>query len=163
MAPAVMLMLSKEKKKINAMIINVILPDSHCFELLAQAVVLNIIVLTYICSKKPLVEQTVTFLWQFVWSEKLQREKSIKRVETKGDHINVDDNNYLVGDEERDQEKNMPINIEEQSNNNNVVSNGKHKLRRKRGRKSTKEINEGSKTIMRKEGVVIIVFIYISA
>ncbi|XP_049387856.1 two-component response regulator ORR26-like [Solanum stenotomum] len=146
MAPAAMSMLSKEKKKIDAMIINVISPNSHCFELLAQAVALNIIVVivvydelneflvkkaldngAYICSKKPLVEQTVTFLWQ-----------------TQRDHINV-------GDEERDREKNMLINTEEQSNNNNVVSNGKHKLRRKRGRKSTKEINEGNKTIMHKD------------
>ncbi|WMV60283.1 hypothetical protein MTR67_053668 [Solanum verrucosum] len=93
MAPAAMSMLSKEKKKIDAMIINVISLDSHCFELLAQVVDLNIIVVivvydehdeflvkktldngAYICSKKPLVEQTVTFLWQ-----------------TQRDHISVGD------------------------------------------------------------------------
>lgn len=43
-----------------------------------------------------------------------KREKSIKRVIAKGDHINIiDDGNYIVVDEEPSRKKHMPITTEE--------------------------------------------------
>lgn len=89
----------------------------------------------------------VKYLWQFVLKEKLQREK-VKKVLENGENmiINIGDEDETgenVGDEQG--EKSM-ANDEEQNNNNEVEnseSNGKYKLRKKRGRKSTKEANQG--------------------
>ncbi|XP_060171218.1 two-component response regulator ORR26-like [Lycium barbarum] len=138
-------MLSKGKERIDVIIINANSPVS--FKLLAQAAALDIISLfvcdehnaleamnaldggAYLYLTKPLHEQIVKYLWQFVLRKKIQREKAREGLE-------------------KNEEKNMPINLEEERNNireteNDVVSNEKDKLRRKTGRKSTIEINEG--------------------
>ncbi|MCD7455422.1 hypothetical protein HAX54_028108 [Datura stramonium] len=80
----------------------------------------------------------------------MQTEKVREGSEENGDHMNVDDfgKSNIAGDnEEQSEEKNTVPNTEEQSNNtreagNNVVTNGKYKLRRNKGQKNTKEINE---------------------
>ncbi|XP_059306662.1 two-component response regulator ORR24-like [Lycium ferocissimum] len=165
-ALAAMSILSKGKEKIDVIIFNVHSPDRLSFQLLAQAVALNVVSL-FICDedndllamkalnigaciylKKPLDEEIVEDLWQFVLRRTIQKEKVRERLEENGDKMNVDDigNNNIVGDEVQAGEKSIP-NIENQSNNieaeNDVVSNGKYKQGRKRNRKSTKEINEG--------------------
>ncbi|KAK4366574.1 hypothetical protein RND71_014454 [Anisodus tanguticus] len=165
MASTAMSVLSKGKTKIDVMIINANSPDQLSFQLLAQAVSLNIISLfvcdehnalvamnaledgAYLYLKKPLHEEFVKYIWQFVLREIKRREKVRDGLEENRHQINIGDtndigNNNIIG------EKNMLINIKEQSNNiheteNNVLSNEKYKLRKKRGRKSTKEINEG--------------------
>ncbi|XP_059295419.1 two-component response regulator ORR26-like [Lycium ferocissimum] len=107
----------------------------------------------YLYLEKPLHEEIVKHLWQFVLREKIQKKKWREGLEENGVQVNVighaDDiaNNNIVGDEEQAGEKNVP-NTEEHRNNiheaeNNVVSNGKYKSTRKKGRKSTKETNEG--------------------
>ncbi|XP_055836388.1 two-component response regulator ARR18-like [Solanum dulcamara] len=159
MALKAMSMLSKGKKNIDAMIINVNSPDAHCFELLVQAAALNIVSLfvcdehnevlakkafdngAYLYIKKPLDEVIVKHLWQFVLREKIQREKLIKGQAGK---------------------ENMPITTEERSNNiHKTEKDGKYKLKRKRDTKSTKEINEGesqssaiNKTVTHKSCIV---------
>ncbi|KAJ8535556.1 hypothetical protein K7X08_023276 [Anisodus acutangulus] len=167
-------MLSKGKKKIDVMIINVHSHDLRSFQLLAQAVALATVSLiicdehneflakkalndgAYLFLKKPLNEEIIKYLWQFVFREKTQREKARHRIEENGDWMNVGDvdfidNNNIVGDEDQTGEKNIPNNEEQSSNihktENNVVANEKYKKRRKRGRKSTKEINEGESQI----------------
>ncbi|XP_060202055.1 putative two-component response regulator ARR20 [Lycium barbarum] len=172
-----MSMLSKGKEKIDVMIINDNSPDFPSFQILAQAVALDIVSLfsrndavvcdehntlsakkvlndgAYLCLKKPIHEEIVKYLWQFVLRKKIQREKVRKGLEENGDQINIGDtndvgnNDNIVGDEEQVGQENLS-NTEELNNNiheaeNNVVSNEKYKLKRKRGRKSTKEINEG--------------------
>ncbi|XP_060211380.1 two-component response regulator ORR21-like [Lycium barbarum] len=155
-ASTAMTMLSKEKEKVDVMIINVHSPDQLSFHLLSQAVALDIVSLfvcdehnellankalkdgAYLFLKRPLDEGIVKYLWQFVYREKHQKEKA-----NEGSEIG----NTNVGDEEQAGEKNLP-NTMEQSNNihgveNDVVSNEKYKLRRKRDRKSIKETNEG--------------------
>ncbi|KAG5595562.1 hypothetical protein H5410_036794 [Solanum commersonii] len=133
-----MSMLFKSKKKIDMMIIDVNSLDSHCFELLAQAVTLNIISLVvcdelnrllaknafdngaYLCLEKPFNEEIVKYLWQLVLSEKMQREKSIKGLEPNDrNHMNVDEiyDNNIVRDEEQVGEKNMHVDTEEHNNN----------------------------------------------
>jgi len=93
----------------------------------------------------------VKYLWQLVLREKIQREKSIKGLEANGrNHTNVDEiyDNNIVRDEQQFGEKNMHVDTEEHNNNihkaeNDGVSTGKYKLKRKRGRKGIKQINEG--------------------
>ncbi|KAJ8562422.1 hypothetical protein K7X08_011713 [Anisodus acutangulus] len=161
-ASVAMSVLSKGKKNIDVMIINVNSPDLLSFQLLAQGLGLNIISLfvcdehdaviakkalnegAYLYLKKPLHEEFIKNLWQFVLREKIQNEKAGEGLEENFDQKNVGDaddicNNNIVG------ENNIPIIIEEQSNNiheADVVSNKKYKMRKKRGRKSTKEINK---------------------
>ncbi|KAK4366425.1 hypothetical protein RND71_014305 [Anisodus tanguticus] len=167
MASSAMSILSKGKEKIDVMIINVHSLDSLSFQLLDQTVAMGIVSLfvcdehdaflakkafsngAYLYLKKPLDEKIVKYLWQFVLREKLQREKVREELEENEDQVNADDidNNNIVGDEEQAREKNIS-NTEEQGNNiheaeNDIVSNEKYKLRRKRGRKNTKEISEG--------------------
>ncbi|KAJ8527680.1 hypothetical protein K7X08_015131 [Anisodus acutangulus] len=159
MTSRTMTMLSKEKK-IDMMIINVHSPDLLSFQFLAQAVALDIVSLfvcdehnellakkalgdgAYLYLKKPLDEEIVKYLWQFVLREKLQKDKA-----KEGSEIG----NTNVGDKEQVGEKNLH-NTEKQRNNiheakNYAVSNRKDKTRRKRGRKSIKEINEGESQI----------------
>ncbi|XP_060174316.1 putative two-component response regulator ARR20 [Lycium barbarum] len=183
-ASAAMRILSKGKEKIDVMIVNVYSPDLLSFQLLTQAVALDIVSLVicdehneflakkaledgaYLYLKKPLDEEIVEYLWQFALREKIKRGKSRERLEENEDHTNVGDaddigNNNIVVDEEQAGEKNTP-NTEEPNNNiqeakNNIVSNEKYKLRMKRSRQSTKQINEGesqgsaiNKTVKRK-------------
>ncbi|KAJ8550854.1 hypothetical protein K7X08_000224 [Anisodus acutangulus] len=99
----------------------------------------------YLYLEKPLHEDIVKYLWQFVLRKKIQREKAREELVENGDQIKVGDaddtgNINIIG------EKNMPINIKEPSNNideveNDVESNEKYKLKRKSGRKNAKEIN----------------------
>ncbi|MCD7471949.1 hypothetical protein HAX54_012765 [Datura stramonium] len=185
MPSTVMSMLSKGKEKIDMMIINVHSPDSLYFRLLEQAVSLDIVSLfvsdehnnhlakkaladgAYLYLKKPLDEEIVKNLWQFVLSEEIQREKARKGLEENDDPMNVDDigNDNIIGDDKKIGDKNMLINTEEQTNNinegdNNIISNKNYMSRRKRGRKSKKEINEGesqkstnNKTFKRKDSI----------
>ncbi|XP_059295646.1 two-component response regulator ORR21-like [Lycium ferocissimum] len=164
MASTAMRILSKGKQKIDVMIVNVHSPDLLSFQLLTQAVALDIVSLAsqnnyavtcdehdeflakkaledgaYLYLKKPLDEEIVQYLWQFALREKIKREKSRERLEENEDHTNVGDaddigDNNIVVDEEQAGEKNIR-NTEEQSN--------KYKLRIKRGRKRAKQINEG--------------------
>uniref|UniRef100_M1DU28 Uncharacterized protein n=1 Tax=Solanum tuberosum TaxID=4113 RepID=M1DU28_SOLTU len=164
-----MSMLSKEKKKIDMMIIVVNSSDLHCFELFTPAVTLNIISLVvcdklnrllaksalengaYFCLENQFNKEIVKYLWQLVLREKIQREKSINGLEANGrNHMNVDEiyDNNIVRDEQQFGEKNMNVDTEEHNNNihkaeNDGVSTGKYKLKRKRGRKGIKQINEG--------------------
>ncbi|MCD7452632.1 hypothetical protein HAX54_017611, partial [Datura stramonium] len=112
----------------------------------------------YLYLKKPLDEQIVKYLWQFVLGEKIQRERARKESEENKNQMNVDDigNNDIAGDnEEQTGEKiNVPSNTEAE---NDIISKGEYKPGRKRGRKITKEINEGesqsntiNKIVMRK-------------
>ncbi|KAJ8571042.1 hypothetical protein K7X08_038014 [Anisodus acutangulus] len=168
-ASTAMKFLSKGKEKVDVMIVNVHLPDLDSFQLLSQAIALDIVSLficdehnellankalndgAYLYLKNSLDETIVKYLWQFVLREKIQREKARKQLEGNGDKMNVGDddgigNNNIVEDSEKAGEKNI-FNAEEQSNNiheaeNEVISNELYKLRRKRGRKITKEISE---------------------
>ncbi|PHU06772.1 hypothetical protein BC332_23261 [Capsicum chinense] len=136
---AAMTMLSKGKEKIDVMIINVHSLNLFSFEHLAQAVNLDIISLVisdehdelfakkawdngaYLYIEKPFDGGILKYLWQFVLREKMQREK--------------------VGE--------GPMHVEDIGNNiiheaeNEVGSNGKYKLKRKRGRKNLIETNVG--------------------
>ncbi|XP_060200365.1 two-component response regulator ARR11-like [Lycium barbarum] len=161
LASTAMLMFSKGKENIDVMIINVNSFDLLSFKLLDQAVALYISSVVvcdepgpflaekalnagaYLYLKKPLLEEIVKYLWQFVLREKNQKKKVREGLEENGDQVNVigdpDDigNKDIIGNDEQDGEKNVP-NTEEHSNNihkaeNNIVSNGKYKLRRKRG------------------------------
>ncbi|MCE5167291.1 hypothetical protein HAX54_046613, partial [Datura stramonium] len=121
----------------------------------------------YLYLKKSLDEEIVKNLWQFVLSEEIQQEKARKGLEANGDPMNVDDigNDNIIRDDEKIGDKNMLINTEEQNNNinedeNDIISNEKYMSRRKRGRKSKKEINEGesqrstiNKTFKRKDSI----------
>ncbi|WMV34983.1 hypothetical protein MTR67_028368 [Solanum verrucosum] len=104
----------------------------------------------YLFVKKPLNEEIVKHLWQFMLTKKIQ--KNEVRKESKDEYqMNVDDidKDNIVGDNEKlSGEKNNVSDIEEQSDNiheaeNNIVSNGECKLRRKSRRKNSKETNEG--------------------
>ncbi|KAK4338914.1 hypothetical protein RND71_040376 [Anisodus tanguticus] len=169
MALEAMSMLSKGKEKVDVMIINVNSPDLLSFQLLDQAIALDIVSLVvcdehhkilakkaldngaYLYLKKPLHEEIVKYLWQFVLKEKIQKKRAKEGVEENRHQMNIGDvndigNNNIIETEEQAGEKDLP-NTEEQRNNiheeeNDVVPNGKYKLRRKRDRKSTKEINE---------------------
>ncbi|KAK4377299.1 hypothetical protein RND71_003595 [Anisodus tanguticus] len=104
MASTAMKILFKGKEKVDVMIINVHLPNLQSFQLLSQAVALDIVsfssqnnyVVTcdehneflvkkalndgaYLYLKNSLDEETVKYLWQFVLREKIQREKVRKK------------------------------------------------------------------------------------
>ncbi|WMV42224.1 hypothetical protein MTR67_035609 [Solanum verrucosum] len=101
--------------------------------------------------QKPFNVEIMKYLWQLVLREKKQREKLTKESDKNRDHKNVDDTDEInvVGEnEEQPREKKIIANAEEQKDNideveNDVISNEKFKLKRKRGRKNTKETNEG--------------------
>lgn len=81
-------------------------------------------------------------MWQFVLREKVQREKVREGLGKNKEQMNVE-----VNEEQYEKRKNAFgtkewwNNIHEAKNNN--VLNGKDKLRRNRGRKYLKDINEG--------------------
>ncbi|XP_049399924.1 putative two-component response regulator ARR20 [Solanum stenotomum] len=156
-------MLSKGEKKIDVIIISVHSPNLDSFKLLAQAVILNIISLfvsdeyNELLAKKalkegaclflqrPLNEEIVKYLWQFVLRRKIEREKAKKGSED-GDKMivnDVDTHNMDGDNEELSKETNDVPNTEEHRNNihgveDNIVSNEKYKRRRKNNRKDIK-------------------------
>ncbi|KAK4719119.1 hypothetical protein R3W88_017457 [Solanum pinnatisectum] len=161
-------MLFKGKKNIDMIIISVHSPKLDSFKLLAQAVALDKILLfvsdeynellakkalkegAYLFVKRPLNEKIVKYLWQFILIKKIQKDEVRKESEDEY-QMNVDDidKDNIVGDNEKlSGEKNNVPDIEEQSDNiheaeNNIVSNGECKLRRKSGKKNSKKTNEG--------------------
>ncbi|KAK4719120.1 hypothetical protein R3W88_017458 [Solanum pinnatisectum] len=161
-------MLFKGKKNIDMIIISVHSPNLDSFKFLAQAVVLDKILLfvsdeynellakkalkegAYLFVKSPLNEKIVKYLWQFILIKKIQKDEVRKESEDEY-QMNVDDidKDNIVGDNEKlFGEKNNVPDIEEQSDNiheaeNNIVSNGECKLRRKSGKKNSKKTNEG--------------------
>ncbi|KAK4729913.1 hypothetical protein R3W88_022901, partial [Solanum pinnatisectum] len=172
---AAMSMLSKGKQKIDVMIINIHPTNMISFNLLTQAMALDVISLiakktldkgAHLYLQKPFNVETMKYLWQLVLREKKQREKLTKELERNRDHKNVDDTDEInvVGEnEEQPREKKIVANAEEQKDNideveNDVISNEKFKLKRKRGIKNTKETNEGkiqssaiNKVVMQKD------------
>ncbi|XP_015057457.1 two-component response regulator ORR26-like [Solanum pennellii] len=94
MTSTTMLMVSKEKQKIDVMILNIHSSNIPTFDLLAQAVALDIISLVvcddyneleakkildmgeYLYLQKPFDENLVKYLWQFVWRKRIQKEKA---------------------------------------------------------------------------------------
>ncbi|KAG5594335.1 hypothetical protein H5410_035567 [Solanum commersonii] len=173
MASQGMSMLSKGKEKINLMIINMNLAGLLSFQLLDQAVALDIVSIcicdeydvrsakkafesgAYFYMQKPLHQGFVKYLWQLVLQKNIQEGKT----------IDVIDNINIVGDNEEQhvEENNVPINIDEQGNDihettNDVVSNEKSKFRRKKGRKLTEEAKSQSsatKVIIRRKTRII--------
>ncbi|OIT36521.1 two-component response regulator arr1 [Nicotiana attenuata] len=163
-AEMAMNMLSKGKERYDVMIINAYSPDLLSTRLLGQAVALDIISIfvcddnnpflakkaldvgAYLYLKKPLQEEMVKYLWQFVLKEKLQREKVKKVLENGENMINIGEDNE-TGENVGDEQGERSIGNDEEQNNNHEVenseSNGKYKLRKKRGRKSTKKANQG--------------------
>ncbi|MCD7466289.1 hypothetical protein HAX54_002852 [Datura stramonium] len=166
---AAMSMLSKEKKKIDVIIVNAHSLNLRSFQLLAQAVALDIILL-FVCDednkilgkkaldegaflylKKPLDKEIMKYLWQFVLRKKIQREKAGEGSEKNGDMMNIDniDKNIIIGDEEEQNRRGKKVsNIEKQNNStheaeNEILLNEKYKPRKKKCREDTKEINEG--------------------
>ncbi|MCD9642687.1 hypothetical protein HAX54_029594 [Datura stramonium] len=153
------------------MIINAHSPDRLSFQLLDQAMTLDIISLfvcdeynellakkalsegAYLYLKKPLDKKILKYLRQFVLRKKIQREKMREGSEKNRDQMNVDDidkNNIVGNNEEQSGEEKKLSSTEELSNNipeaeNGTVSNEKYKLRRKRDRKSIKKINVGER------------------
>ncbi|KAK6783943.1 hypothetical protein RDI58_017397 [Solanum bulbocastanum] len=173
MASQGMSMLSKGKEKIDLMIINMNSADLLSFQLLGQAVALDIVSIcvcdeydarsvkkafengAYFYMQKPLHQGFVKYMWQLVLQKNIQ----------KGKAIDVSHNINIVGDNEEQhvEENNVPINTDEQGNDihettNEVVSNEKSKLRRKKGRKLTEEEKSQSsatKVIIRRKTRII--------
>ncbi|XP_049365727.1 two-component response regulator ORR26-like [Solanum verrucosum] len=173
MASQGMSMLSKGKEKIDVMIINMNSAGLLSFQLLDQAVALDIVSIcicdeydvrsakkafesgAYFYMQKPLHQGFVNYMWQLVLQKNIQEGKT----------IDVIDNIKIVGDNEEQhvEENNVPINIDEQGNDihettNDVVSNEKRKLRRKKGRKLTEEEKSQSsatKVIIRRKTRII--------
>ncbi|KAH0706607.1 hypothetical protein KY289_011683 [Solanum tuberosum] len=157
-------MLSKGEKKSDVIIISVHSPSLDSFKLLAQAVTLDIISLfvcdeynellakkalkegAYLFLQRPLNEEIVKYLWQFVLRRKIEREKAKKGSED-GDKMivkDVDTHNMDGDNEELSKETNDVPNTEEHRNNiheveDNIVSNEKYKRRRKNNRKDIKK------------------------
>ncbi|WMV44394.1 hypothetical protein MTR67_037779 [Solanum verrucosum] len=150
-------LLSKGNQKIDVMILNVHSSNLLSFALLAQAVALDIISLVvcdefnelvakktledgaYLYLKKPFDKEIVRYLWQFVLSEKIQREKARKGSGKHKYHMKFVDisTNNIVGENKEPEEKNVSY-TKEQSNNiheagSDVVLSGKYTLHRKRG------------------------------
>ncbi|XP_025883438.1 two-component response regulator ARR2-like [Solanum lycopersicum] len=146
-------MLSKGEEKIDVIIISVPTPNLNSFKLLDQAVTLDIISL-FICDEynellakkalkegaslfvhRPLNEEIVKYLWQFVLRRKIERETAKKGSED-GHKMTVNDvdTNNMDGDNEVLSEK---INYEEVEDH--IGSNGKYKRRRKNNRKDMKK------------------------
>uniref|UniRef100_M1A188 Transcription factor n=1 Tax=Solanum tuberosum TaxID=4113 RepID=M1A188_SOLTU len=104
----------------------------------------------YLFVKRPLNEEIVKHLWQFILTKRIQKDEVRKESEDEY-QMNVDDidkDNFVGDNEKLSGEKNNVSDIEEQSDNiheaeNNIVSNGECKLRRKSRRKNSKETNEG--------------------
>ncbi|KAM3340960.1 two-component response regulator ORR21-like [Capsicum galapagoense] len=133
-----MSMLSEGKEKIDVMIVNVHSSSMLYFHLLAQAVSLDIISLVvcdehnelvakkalaegaYLSIRKPFNKNIVTFLWQFVLKKKIQKEKEREGSKRITDQMNFD---YIF-------------------NNNIAGDNEEPNREKKRGRKSSKEIQE---------------------
>ncbi|KAH0651710.1 hypothetical protein KY284_031622 [Solanum tuberosum] len=147
MASQGMSMLSKGKEKIDLMIINMNSAGLLSFQLLDQAIALDIVSVcicdeydvrsakkafesgAYFYMQKPLYQGFVKYMWQLVLQKNIQEGKTIDVINIVGDNV---------------EENNVPINIDEQGNDihettNDVVSNEKSKLRRKKGRKLTEE------------------------
>ncbi|XP_049362292.1 two-component response regulator ARR2-like [Solanum verrucosum] len=150
-------LLSKGNQIIDVMILNVHSSNLLSFALLAQAVALDIISLVvcdefnelvakktledgaYLYLKKPFDKEIVRYLWQFVLSEKIQREKARKGSGKHKYHMKFVDisTNNIVGENKEPEEKNVSY-TKEQSNNiheagSDVVLSGKYTLHRKRG------------------------------
>ncbi|KAG5581570.1 hypothetical protein H5410_052197 [Solanum commersonii] len=157
-------MLSKGEKKVDVIIISVHSPNLDSFKLLAQAVTLDIISL-FVCDEynellakkalkegaclfvqRPLNEEIMKYLWQFVLRRKIEREKA-KKGSKDGDKMivkDVDTNNMDGDNEVLSKETNDVSNTEEHGNNideveDNITSNGKYKRRRKNNRKDRKK------------------------
>ncbi|WMV51230.1 hypothetical protein MTR67_044615 [Solanum verrucosum] len=157
-------MLSKGEKKVDVIIISVHSPNLDSFKLLAQAVTLDIISL-FVCDEynellakkalkegaclfvqRPLNEEIMKYLWQFVLRRKIEREKAKKGSEDRDKMIvkDVDTNNMDGDNEVLSKETNDVSNTEEHRNNideveDNITSNGKYKRRRKNNRKDRKK------------------------
>ncbi|KAK6783942.1 hypothetical protein RDI58_017396 [Solanum bulbocastanum] len=148
MASQGMSMLAKGKENIDLMIINMNSGGLLSFLLLDRAVALDIVSVcicdeynvclakkafesgAYFYMQKPLHQGFVKYMWQLVLQKNIQEGKT----------IDVIDNINIVGDNEEQhvEENNVPINTDEQGNDihettNEVVSNEKSKLRRKKG------------------------------
>ncbi|WMV51203.1 hypothetical protein MTR67_044588 [Solanum verrucosum] len=169
-----MVMLSKGELFFDVIIISVHSLNLNSFKLLAQAVTLDIISL-FVCDEynellakkalkegaciflqRPLNEKIVKYLWQFALRRKIEREKARKGSEDGVKMIvnDVDTNNIDVDNEELSKETNDVPNPEEHSNNiheveDNIISNGKYKRRRKNNREDIKE----DKVIKQKDSV----------
>ncbi|KAK4730670.1 hypothetical protein R3W88_023658 [Solanum pinnatisectum] len=147
-----MSLLSKGNQKINVMILNVHSSNLLSFALLAQAVALDIISLGKLWKmgliftlKSHFDKEIVRYLWQFVLSEKIRREKAREGSGKHKDQMKFSDisTNNIVGENNESREKNVYY-TKVQSNNihevgNNVVLSGKYTLQRKRGTKDMKE------------------------
>ncbi|WMV33799.1 hypothetical protein MTR67_027184 [Solanum verrucosum] len=101
----------------------------------------------YLFVKRPLSEEIVKHLWQFILTKKIQKDEVRKESEDEY-QMNVDDidKDNIVGDNKKlSEEKNNVPDIEEQSGNiheaeNNIVSNGECKLRRRAEEKIAKRL-----------------------
>uniref|UniRef100_M1DBH0 Type-b response regulator n=1 Tax=Solanum tuberosum TaxID=4113 RepID=M1DBH0_SOLTU len=166
MASQGMSMLSKGKEKIDLMIINMNSAGLLSFQLLDQAVALDIVSVcicdeydvrsakkafesgAYFYMQKQLYQGFVKYMWQLVLQKNIQEGKTIDVIDIVGDNV---------------EENNVPINIDEQGNDihettNDVVSNEKSKLRKKKGRKLTEEEKSQSsatKVIIRRKTRII--------
>ncbi|KAH0711962.1 hypothetical protein KY289_007921 [Solanum tuberosum] len=120
MTSTTMLMLAKEKQKIDVMILNVHSLNPLSFDLLAQAVALDIISLVvcdefdglvakktlekgaYLYLKKPFDENLVKYLWQFVLRKRIEKEKAKEGSEIHRDQMKIADisDNDMVGENE---------------------------------------------------------------
>ncbi|KAH0777789.1 hypothetical protein KY290_009200 [Solanum tuberosum] len=120
MTSTTMLMLAKEKQKIDVMILNVHSSNLLSFDLLAQAVALDIISLVvcdefdelvakktlekgaYLYLKKPVDENLVKYLWQFVLRKIIETEKAKEGLKIHRDQMKIADisDNDMVGENE---------------------------------------------------------------
>ncbi|XP_069142926.1 two-component response regulator ARR18-like [Solanum lycopersicum] len=170
MASQGMSMLLKGKEKIDLMIINMNSPDLLSFQLLDQAVVSDIVPIcvcneydarsakkafksgAYFYMQKPVDQGIVKHMWQLVLQKNIQKEKV----------IDVIDNNTIVKELYVDK-SNASIDIDEQDNDihetkNDVGTNEKSKLKRKRGKKLIEEDKSQSsvtKVIIRRKTRIV--------
>ncbi|XP_069142923.1 two-component response regulator ARR18-like [Solanum lycopersicum] len=170
MASQGMSMLLKGKEKIDLMIINMNSPDLLSFQLLDQAVVSDIVPIcvcneydagsakkafksgAYFYMQKPLDQGIVKHMWQLVLQKNIQKEKV----------IDVIDNNTIVKELYVDK-TNVSIDIDEQDNDihetkNDVGTNEKSKLKRKRGKKlieEDKSQSSATKIIIRRKTRIV--------
>ncbi|XP_049378164.1 two-component response regulator ARR2-like [Solanum stenotomum] len=131
---AAMSMLSKGKQKIDVMIINIHPTNMISFNLLTQAMALDVISVVkkaldegaHLYLQKPFNVEIMKYLWQLVLREKKQRAKLAKESEKNRDHKNVDDTdeiNVVRENEEQPREKKIVANAEEQKYNIDEVEN----------------------------------------
>ncbi|XP_049381364.1 two-component response regulator ORR21-like [Solanum stenotomum] len=124
-----MLMLAKEKQKIDVMILNVYSSNLLSFDLLAQAVALDIISLVvcdefdelvakktlekgaYLYLKKPFDENFVKYLWQFVLRKRIEKDKAKEGSKIHRDQMKIADisDNDMVGENEVQFEKKKDV------------------------------------------------------